>query len=218
MDKLESGAEDIRERFEAKSKARDAAINRSRGVIQHCSRAIRAMHRQEWDVAEERLGKARAAVDEMVGDVQEYPDLLYAGYTQDAVKEYVEAVMTDALLRDKELPTVDELGVHDDTYLNGLCEAASELRRSILDRIRAEGHTAEAEDFLDKMQTVYDMLSTFDFHDAITGGLRRRVDQLRGVLERTRGDMTTAFRQLQLQEALEEFSRRIENAQEAETA
>jgi len=200
--------EDIRQLFEAKSAARDAAIAQSRAVISHSANAIRAVHRHEWETARERLETARLAAEEMRRAVEAYPDLYHSGYTQDALKEVAEAYVTYALVRGEALPTPESLAVEPATYLNGLAEAASELRRQILDIIR-KGHSDEAQRLLEEMDQIYDALISFDFHDAITGGLRRRLDQLRGVLERTRGDVTNSLRQERLQEALAALETRI---------
>lgn len=208
LDILDAIFEDIRTQFEAKNAARDAAINQSRGLIQHCANAIRAVHRREWDAARARLDTAREAANAIRAVVADYADLYHSGYTQDALKEYVEAVTLYALARDEALPTPQSLGVEPSTYLNGLCEAASELRRQILDILR-RGHSGDAERLLAAMDTIYGVLIGFDFHDAITGGLRRRVDALRAVLERTRGDVTSSVRQEALQAALADFERRI---------
>jgi translin len=201
-------ADQIREVFEAKNAARDAAINQSRTLIRYCANAIRAVHRHEWDDAQSRLETARQAADEMRAQVAAYPDLYHSGYTQDALKEYVEAYATYALVRGEALPTPESLGVEQSTYLNGMAEAATELRRQILDIIR-QSHSDEAERLLDAMDAIYGVLITFDFPDAITGGLRRRVDAVRGVLERTRGDVTTSLRQQQLRAALLDFEQRM---------
>jgi translin len=208
LDILDTVAEEIRTSWEAKNAARDATINQSRLLIQQCANAIRAVHRHEWDTARSRLDTARQAANEMRAVVASYPDLYHSGFTQDALKEYVEANATYALVRDEELPTPASLQVEYGTYLNGLAEAASELRRQILDIIR-KGHSEEAERLLGAMDTIYGVLIGFDFHDSITGGLRHRLDALRGVLERTRGDVTNSLRQQQLQVALAEFEQRI---------
>ena len=134
--------------------------------------------------------------------MRDYPNLYYAGYTQDAIKEFVEANLTYALIRNRPLPTPEELGTEGNTWLNGLAEAATELRRRILDIIR-HGHSDEAERLLDVMDQIYSQLVTFDFNDSITGGLRRRTDTVRAVLERTRGDVTNSLRQAQLEAALQ---------------
>jgi translin len=208
MDQLSDLADAIREEFEQINTARDLAYQRSRTLISLCARSIRAIHREEWETAESLIVQAKEATETMVSGVVDYPSLYYAGYTQDAVKEFVEANLTYALVRNRPLPTPEELGTESNTWLGGLAEAATELRRRILDIIR-HGHTDEAERLLDVMDGIYSILVTFDFNDKITGGLRRRTDTVRAVLERTRGDVTTSLRQEQLEEALEALEARL---------
>ena len=208
MDNLDTIAEKIRAEWTAKNAARDLTLARSRELIRFCSLAIRATHREEFAEAEKLLATARAAAEEMKSGVAPYPDLYYTGYTQDALKELAEAYITFAVVNDRRLPAPEELGVDAAAYLNGLCEAASELRRRTLDIIR-HGRTAEGERLLAAMDDVYGVLVTMDFPDAITGGLRRSTDALRAVLERTRGDLTNSLQQEKLLRELEAFERRI---------
>jgi translin len=133
--------------------------------------------------------------------VADDPDLCFAGYTQDGLKEFVEANVLLALVTGAPLPTPEALQVEASTYLRGLAEAATELRRTILDIIR-EDHSEQAERLLEAMDEIYSLLVTIDFPDAITGGLRRSTDVVRGVRERTRGDLTMSLRQQRLQQAL----------------
>ncbi|MCA9954185.1 MAG: haloacid dehalogenase [Anaerolineales bacterium] len=208
MDQLDTTADQIRAEFEQVNTARDHAYQRSRELISLCARAIRAIHREEWERAESLIAEAKIATETMVAGVKDYSNLYFAGYTQDAVKEFVEANLTYALVRDLPLPTPEELGTEGNTWLNGLAEAATELRRRILDIIR-HGHSDEAERLLDVMDQIYSQLVTFDFNDSITGGLRRRTDTVRAVLERTRGDVTNSLRQAQLEEALKNVENRL---------
>jgi translin len=203
MDELNAIAESIRAAFVAKNAARDAAITRSRELTRHCAEAIRAIHRREWDNAERKLASAQAAADDLRQVVSVYPDLYHSGYTQDALKEVVEAFATYAIIRNRTLPTPETLNAEHATYLNGLAEAATELRRFILDILRREdAGSDEAERLLEWMDALYDQLVTFDFPDAITGNLRRQTDVVRSVLERTRGDLTTTLQQQRLHAAL----------------
>lgn len=204
MHNLDAITDSIREALEAKHSAREEALERSRALIRHCANAIRSIHREEWEKAQEQLAKASERAKEMSEGVYLFPDLYHSGYVQDALKEYVEAHLTYAMVRDQSLPTVEELAVEPATYLNGLAEAASELRRRVLDILRHR-HDAEAERLLTVMDDVYAVLMTFDFPDAVTGGLRRRADSLRGVLERTRGDLTNSVNRQRLIEALVHF-------------
>ncbi len=207
-DTLETIADTIRDEFETINAARDIALSRSRELTRRCAATIKAVHRENWEEAQGSLASVREAAQELRDGVAQHPDLYHSGYTQDALKEYVEAFATYSLVRGESLPDWTELGVTGATYLNGLAEAASELRRTILDIIR-HGHSQEAERLLDEMDGIYNLLMTFDFPDAITYGLRRRVDSLRGVLERTRGDLTNSLRQERLQEALKGLEQRL---------
>ena len=211
MDELDDTAEAIRRHMEQVDGARDLAYKRSRSLIALCARSIRAIHREEWETAETLLGEARAATDDLVSGVRGYPELYFAGYTQDAVKEFVEGNLVYAMVRSRPLPTPADLGSEPNTWLNGLAEAASELRRRILDLLR-NGHTAEAERLLDAMDHIYSTLVTFDFADQITGGLRRRTDALRAVFERTNGDVANSIRSSRLEEALKTLETRLESS------
>ncbi len=200
---------DCAERIEQSHVAREQALARSRALIRLCANSIRAAHRAEFAGAEELLATAAAAAAGLRTAVAGHPELYYAGYTQDALKEYVEAALVCALLQQKTLPAAADLQVEAAAYLNGLAEAASELRRAILDGMR-RGEIERGEHLLLMMDEVYSALVTVDFPDAITGGLRRTTDALRAVLERTRGDVTAALRQEQLLAALARFEARID--------
>jgi len=204
MDNLDSIADRIRANFTAKNAARDKALERSRSLIRFCANSIRATHRDERNEARTLLAEARQIVDAIRADLAPYPDLYHAGYTQDALKEYAEASIVYALVGGEPLPEPEAIGVEYAAYLNGLGEAAGELRRRCLDIIRHD-HSEEAERLLGAMDDIYSLLVTVDYPDAITGGLRRTTDLVRGVTERTRGDVTTSLRQQRLQEALKEY-------------
>jgi translin len=204
MQNLETIEEKIRQTFVAKNAARDAALAKSREVIRHCSLSIRASHRAEYDHAAKILETTRGVADAMKADVAPYPDLYYTGYVQDALKELAEAHIVHALLTNQPIPDPDALGVDYAAYLNGLGEAATEMRRYILDIIRHE-QLERSEAMLQAMDDIYALLVTMDFPDALTGGLRRQTDIVRGVLEKTRGDLTVAWRQEKLEERLREF-------------
>ena len=194
-------------RMSSLSAARDAAINSSRAIVRSSANAIRALHR--GDNADDLLAEARELLDQVVADASPYPSVYWAGYTQDAMKEYAEAVITKALLANASIPSPQEVGVEDTAWLNGLAEAASELRRDTLDALRRDD-TDRAEELLSTMDLIYGQLVTIDFPDSITSGLRRTTDQFRGVLERTRGDVTMSVRQTRLERALRNAERSIQ--------
>lgn len=188
--------------LEAKHRAREVMLSSARRAIQACAASIRATHRGDFDLARSRMGDAAAALREADEALVDHADVRYSGNLRDAQKEYAEACCTLALVHGDALPAPAEIGVEIPAYLNGLAEAASELRREALDCLR-RGELERAETLLGAMDDVYALLVTIDFPDALTGGLRRTTDALRGVLERTRGDLTTALVAARLQHAIE---------------
>lgn len=194
--------EAIRQRLEAKYAARERALADSRAVIRYAASAIRAVHRQEFEEAQRLLEEGKTKVEDSKVALAAYSDIYWTGYVQDSQKEHAEARLVYALVRGERLPSPQELGVEDAPYLNGAGEAVGELRRHVLDIIR-KGQTERAEEILDAMEEIYGMLVTMDYPEAITGGLKRTTDMVRGVLERTRGDLTLTLRQQELQTLLQ---------------
>ncbi len=197
----------IIQRFETMGAARDQAVTQGRRVVRLAANAVRAMHRDSFDQAESLLGEAGTLLAGIRSSTERFPGVYWAGYVQDAMKEYTEAELTNSMLRGEPLPGPERLGVEDGAYLNGMAEAASELRRDTLDALRAND-IERALALMASMDSVYETLVTIDFPDAVTGGLRRSTDQLRGVLERTRADVTVAVRQHRLELALLAAERR----------
>ena len=204
-DNLELIASQIREGFSAKDAAREKVLPLCREVIRHCANAIRAVHRQEFDQAEELLQSARNLLTEAEQGISDYDELSYAGFVRDARKEFAEGSITLALVTGRRLPDPDELGIDAVAYLNGLGEAVGELRRYLLDSMR-RGNLSQGEELLSAMDDIYNTLVTMDFPDAITGGLRHTTDMVRGVLERTRSDLTLAMGQKDVVDKLTDFS------------
>ena len=199
---LESIADQIRQSLAAKDSAREKALPLCREAIRHCSNAIRAIHRHEFDLARELLQSARNLIDNAEQAAAGYNELRYAGFIRDAQKEFAEGSITLALVTGKQIPDPGELDIKVTAYLNGLGEAVGELRRYLLDSIRG-GDLSQGEELLSAMDDIYSVLVTMDFPDAITGGLRRTTDVVRGVLERTRSDLTLVIRQKELEDRLD---------------
>jgi translin len=202
LNELDPIIERIRRNLEAKYAAREQGLKLSREIIRLSANSIRASHRGEFTQAEDLLGQARAAVGQIHAALADHPDVYHAGFVHDAEKEFAEASLTLALLARDELVDPDTLEVGYTAYLHGLGEAASELRRDILDVIR-HGQGERGETLLAWMDEVYAVLITLDFPDGMTGGLRRTTDLVRAVLERTRGDLTLSQRQARLEEKLD---------------
>lgn len=207
MANLEDIARSSLQVLEDKNRARETALTLSRALVRQAANTIRAVHRGEFEAGKEMLAQGAAMAAEIRSDLAPHPDLYYTGYVQDSLKEFAEANLTLALVTGSPLPTPQDLGVEVPAYLNGLGEAAAELRRHILDLIR-KGEVERGERALAAMDDIYNLMVSVDYPEAITGGLRRTTDMVRGVIERTRGDLTIALRQQELQKALEEFEKK----------
>ena len=205
---LEAIAERISLDFSARDAARENALRLCREIIRCSANAIRAVHRRENTKAEHLLSSARAMLKELNRDIfQKHNDLLHSGFVHDAQKEFAEASTTLAIVTGTTLPEPEELGVSYPAYLNGLGEAVGELRRYLLDSLRRDD-LSRCEEILAVMDDIYATLVTMDFPDSITYGLRRTTDSVRGILERTRGDLTLVLRQRELEDQLEQVRHR----------
>jgi len=202
MNNLESIAEQIRKSLSVKDEAREKMLPLCRDSIRHSSNAIRAVHRQEFKQASELLQKARSLITDAEKAVAGTRELASTGLIRDAHKEFAEATITLALVNGKDLPNPKVLGVDAAAYLNGMGEAVGEMRRYLLDSMR-RGDLSRGEELLGVMDDIYSTLVTMDYPDAITSGLRRTTDMVRGVLERTRSDLTLTIRQQELEKKLQ---------------
>jgi translin len=205
---LEGVVEDIRVDFEAKHAAREVGLVACRQALRHSANAVRVVHRGDFPAAEDLLRQASELLEKARVALADHPDIYYAGFVHDAQKEYAEGCTTLALIAARPLPGPKELKVENGAYLNGLGEAVGELRRHLLDALRS-GDVTHCEVCLSNMDDIYSMLVTFDYPEAITSGLRRTADAVRGILERTRGDLTLSVRQRDLERKLDEFESRL---------
>jgi translin len=210
-DRLDTIADEVHQYFDAQTKARDEALSKSRTLIRHCSHAIRAVHREDDEKAQAELAEAEILAKSLIEELAAFPNLYYAGYTQDALKEYAEASAVIAVVKGLPLPSHTDLGIIPPTYLKGLAETIGEMRRRCLDMLR-KGHAAEVESILQSMEDIFGVLETMDYPDAVTFGLRRLTDISRSIIERTRGDITMSLRQEKLQDSLMKLESRFENS------
>ncbi|MFN3651232.1 MAG: haloacid dehalogenase [Armatimonadota bacterium] len=209
MAQLDAVSEKIRAVLDARHAAREEAIGLSREIIRTCANTIRAAHRGELDRAREMLRGAREAVRQLGNRLEAHPEIYSAGYVHDCQKEFAEASAVLAVFSGGEVPDPEEMGVEYPAYLNGLGEAVGEMRRHTLDRMR-QGRLGDAEALLAQMDEIYHLLVTLDYPDALTGGLRRTTDSVRGIIEKTRGELTTALRQDELRDVIQEALRRLD--------
>jgi translin len=208
MASIDKIADSARKEFDTLTAVRDEALTQTRRLVRHCALAIRAIHREDADVASEELDQASKLVSQLNKALKPFPKLYSAGYTQDAMKEYAEANLFQAMVANKDLPATKDLGIETAAYLKGLAETVGELRRRCLDILR-HGHSEESERILGYMDEIYAVLVTIDYPDAVTGGLRRLTDISRSLVERTRGDVTLSLRQERLEQNLRKAEKKF---------
>jgi translin len=195
--------------FTAKHRARELGLRVSREAIRMSANTIRAAHRGDFEEARGLLAQAGASLRGAAEGLKGWPEIYHAGFLADARKEFTEANITLALISDSPIPLPEEIGVEMAPYLNGMGEVIGELRRFILDSLR-RNETRRCEEYMQKMDDIYSLLVTVDFPEGVTGGLRRTTDAMRSIVERTRGDLTMALRQRQLEEKLASWERSVE--------
>jgi translin len=205
VEDLEIIAAKLRPCFAAEDEAREKALRSCRQVIRYSADAIRAVHRQEHDKAKQLLDSAHELVQELNHDLARHGKLLHSGFIHDAHKEFAEGCITLALIAGEDLPKPKTLDVSNAAYLDGLGESVGELRRYILDSLRRDDFS-RCEELLTIMDEIYGILITMDFPELLAHGLRRTTDAVRGIIERTRGDLTVSLRQKNLETKLNDLS------------
>jgi len=195
----------LRPYFAAEDEAREKALRSCRQVIRYSADAIRAVHRQEHNKAKQLLDSAHELLQELNHDLARHGKLLHSGFIHDAQKEFAEGCITLALIAGEDLPKPRALGISNAAYLDGLGESVGELRRYILDSLRRDDFS-RCEELLTIMDEIYGILITMDFPELLAHGLRRTTDAVRGIIERTRGDLTVSLRQKNLEKKLNDLS------------
>lgn len=192
---------EVRAILDARFSAREKAITESRKVIRAAANAIRALHRSEWEQAEALLAESSSWLASIGDALKDNPELASHAVVVDAAKEFAEASITKAIFTGSDAPTFADLGIDPVPYLHGLGEAVGEMRRRMLDLLRAEEIDA-AETLLEQMDDIVDQLAEIDYPDGMTNGLRRTTDVSRSLVERSRSDLTATVVQERLRRDL----------------
>ena len=204
LGRIDEFADEAREQLESIHRDRESAYTTSREIVQAASATIKAVHRGEFDEAGGQVARTRELYERMMAAVHASPEIGYSGFVGDAAREYAEAAQVLALIADDDLPGPADIGVDSADWLNGLGDTVGELRRHVIDLIRRD-EVAEAEKYLEMMDEIYQTIMSFDYPESVTKGLRRRSDQARGAVERTRGDLTNALRQSRLEKRMRQL-------------
>lgn len=202
----------IRDNFETKDQIREEGLKISREIVRECRTASFALHGKDFEKADRSIDAAGRALKKLESRFEGHADIYHAGFVEHAQQEYSEVAVLYSLLKEEgkiqKLPSPEELGVEYAAYLNGLGDLVGELRRHVLDLIREESFE-KAEVFLGIMENIHAVLMDFDYPDAITGGLRRKADISRSLIEKTRGDVVNSIQQKKLELAMKSLEARL---------
>ena len=182
---LQKDLEFVERLLSEKDAVREEVIKLSREITRLAGSIVHMVHRGEWSQAGELLVKARELVRELNKLVENHPDLKYSGLVYNCLGEYVEAYMFYSIITQHSTPSISELEVTIVPYLQGLGDLIGEIRRyviKLLDELKIE----EAEEYLEVMEYIYSELRKLDYPDALTPGLRHKVDVASRLIEDTR--------------------------------
>ena len=180
----------IEEELDEKDSVREIAIKSARVIIRMSSQSIIMMHRREDE--SEIVRKLKEEVWHLKSLLtNQYPDLLYSGFVQNAFQEYCESQIFRAIIHNKPIPSHKDLGMNPESYLMGMGDVVGELRREVLEALKNEDFK-RAEEYLSIMEEIYEMLMRFNYPSGLVP-LKPKQDTARALIEKTRGELTMAI-------------------------
>jgi translin len=203
MKNLDKIVNKIEKNIDSKDRVREQALRFSREIIISCRKAIQFIHKNQLKESKSNIKSASVKLQKLYNLTKDHPELYHAGFVENAAQELVEAYCFYNITKKKDLPDPDEIKTTYSSYLLGLCDLVGELRRTTLDAIR-EGNTKKAEDYLNMMEEIYDLIIRFDYPSGLLP-IKKKQDMVRNLIERTRGEMTVASCERRMEYRTDEF-------------
>jgi len=175
---------------------REEILKISRQMIRNCSVAIKSIHRKEFNIYQEKIDEIKRNHANLLTIVEKNPHI-FSRYLKTPEQEFIEAICLHAIIKKLDLPDPADYNVSDVNYLLGLADVIGELRRFILDKIR-NGEIDDLDQILNDMEDIYSYLFSLDYPKGITQDLRRKTDVARGIIEKTRGDISLSIQMNEL--------------------
>jgi translin len=188
MEKLTETAEDALWILQEAESRREYAIRCSRDIIRETKKVIHSIHVSEDNT--ETKNVLLGLVSELVACIKDYPLSMSIGPADDALAEYAEAMIFDSIAKSEKIPSFGDLGIDPGPWVLGLADSLGEMRRVVLTSLMS-GDVRCASSMFSKMEAVFHTIMLFDIPDPILP-IRRKQDIARGVMERTRTDITNA--------------------------
>lgn len=210
--KLSEILKPMRTEIESDDEVREKVLPLSRSAVRKCSESIKETHRGNFESAEKLLEEAHEIAKQASREINESVFVSRSRSLDVAYQELAEAANLLSLLRNSTYTPPGRFGIPTRPYLTGLADTVGELRRAVLDMLRDE-KVESAVNLLGFMEEILDELHTFDFPNALVPELRRKSDVARSIIERTRGDITSAIQQSKLVKELRGFENRLKGNQ-----
>jgi translin len=182
---LRRDIETVSKILDEKDRVREEAIRFVREIVRMSGDLVSSLHGKNVEDAVKIMASLRARKTEFLSLLSKHPDLLYSGLAYNALSEYAESIIVYHLVVEGRMPSFEEIDVPVPAYLQGLGDAVGELRRHIVELLDS-GRVEEATYYFRIMEAVYESLKRLDYPDAITPGLRHKVDVAARLVEDTR--------------------------------
>lgn len=201
---VQSDVEKINKKFKDVEERRNAIIKGTRDATILCSKAIVSLHSHKKEESIEYIEKAKKLLQEFKelgkDDLQKY---LYI-----AEQEYVEAFCLFSIAENSVIPGMKSLDVSDISYVMGLLDCIGEIKRMIIDKIRAEG-TSNVNTLFELMDKIYGIIYPLAVYDNLMPGLRKKLDVSRILIENVRAIVTEEQRRTRMIDIIEQFEKKI---------
>lgn len=205
---FESIFDGIRKEIEEDDKVRERSLPLARSAVRKCSESIKLSHRGEYQAARKSLEDANELITQAKVEMEKSVFLDKSRILDTAYQELAEAMNVLSILENNMLSTPEVFDIPSRAYLTGLADTIGEIRRATLEKLRNDDVT-KATQYLSLMENIFEELTSFDFPNALVPDLRRKCDVARGIIERTRADVTTAVRQNRLIREIGAFEERM---------
>jgi translin len=204
LSNVQVDVEKINRKFKDIEERRNAIIKGTRDATILCSKAIVSMHAHKKNESIEYIEKAKKLLQQYKemgkDDLQRY---LYI-----AEQEYVEAYCLFSIIENSGIPSMQSLEVSDISYVMGLLDCIGEIKRMIIDKIRAEG-TSNINTLFELMDKIYGIIYPLAVYDNLMPGLRKKLDVSRLLIENVRAIITEEKRRTIMIEKIDEFEKKI---------
>jgi translin len=205
---LEKIIKDATKEIRDREKARDEVFSRARKVRMLSKQAIQYLHSKELWKANDNLEEASIVIGEIIDYSKKHEEVNFFNQVEDARQEFAEASILFSINKKETVPPPETLKIPYTDYLLGLADVPGELRRQVLNQLQKDS-IEEARNSLLVMEEIYLQLTAMEEGSLLLKGMRRKMDIIRTINEKTLADITNHLSRKRLIEKLDEFTRKL---------